>query len=156
MASVIALARMGLVNTPVTVTTTEVDGIDVTTFAIDAPDMSVTAMPIDPSISIAIGDGHLFIGSGDFASQAITRDPASSFASDARYQAALDIAGSPNAGLMWVDIAGIQSTIEGMGLADDEYTTEVKPWLDALDQVVVSSTTDQDGIVTGRMVLVVR
>ncbi|MBX3029131.1 MAG: DUF3352 domain-containing protein [Chloroflexi bacterium] len=153
--TLLALARMGLANAPITVTQTDVEGIEVTTFGVeDAGGMG--AMPIDPSVSIALGDGHLFIGIGDFAAAAITRDAATSLASDARYQDALAIAGSPNAGLVWVDIAAIQSTIESMGLADAEYTTEVKPWLDALDQVVVSSTSDEDGIVSGQLVLLVR
>ncbi len=153
--SFIALARMGLANAPVEVTQTDVDGIEVTTFRMQ-DDASTAQLPIDVAVSIAVGDGHLYIGSGDFAATAITQDAAASLASDTRYADAVAIAGSPNAGLVWIDVAAVQATAEALMPADEDYLTDVKPWLDAIDQVVLSSTTDQEGIVSGRLVILVR
>jgi hypothetical protein len=140
---------------PFTITEADVAGVPVTTFTFeDGAGMSAFAAPIQPSISVAVSADHLYLGVGDFVETALTQDAATSLASDTRYANALTVAGSPNAGMAYIDIAGVQSLIEGMGGADERYTTDVKPWLDALDYLVLSNLADDDSLSSKLLVFV--
>lgn len=142
-------------NAPFTISESEVAGVPVTTFTAATGDGMAFPMAIDPSISVAVAGDRLYLGVGGFVETALTQDPANSLASDARYANALATAGSPNSGLVYLDVAGVQSLVESMGIPDDAYTTDVKPWLDALDYVVASGTADGDTL-SSKLLLFVR
>jgi hypothetical protein len=156
-ASLLALIRLSAAGSdaPFTVSQADVSGTTVTTFTFAEDGMTAFAAPIPTSVSVAVAGDHLYLGLGDFVANALTQDATSSLASDPRFVTAVSTAGTPNSGMAFLDIAGIQGVIESMAAADPGYTTDVKPWLDALDYLVVSSTTKDDTI-TAKVLLFVR
>ncbi len=157
-ANLLGLIRLAgtAADAPFTITESEVAGVPVTTLTFkDGQGLSASGAPIPSSIGVAVSGDHLYVGLGDFVETALTQDPASSLAADTRYATALEAAGSPNAGMAFVDIAGAQALIESMGVTDERYTTDIKPWLDALDSLVVSSLADDDSL-SAKLLLFVR
>jgi hypothetical protein len=143
-------------DAPFTISESEIAGVPVTTFTFkDAQGMSAFAAPLVPAISVAVSGDHLYLGLGDFVETALTQDASASLASDPRYGQALAAAGSPNTGIAFLDIAALQSMFESMGRPDEGYTTDVKPWLDALDYLVASGSADGD-TVSAKLQLFVR
>lgn len=141
--AVLALLRLaGGSSAPYQVTQSEISGVPVTTFTFTGDELRAFAAPVPPSISVAIAEDHLYLGVGEFVASALAQDPGTSLATDARYANALGAASAPNLGLAYVDIAGMQALFESMGGPDDGYTTGVKPWLDALDYLIVSESAD--------------
>jgi hypothetical protein len=158
-ANLLALVRVlgSGADSPYSVTEAQVAGVTVTTitFAVEGGARAFD-LPITPAISVAVSGDHLYLGLGDFAASALTQDAASSLASDARFANAVTIAGTPNSGLLFVDIAGAQALAESFGLdGDEDYVTNVKPWLDALDFLVLSASA-ADGVINGKALLFVR
>jgi hypothetical protein len=126
---------------PVELTTEEVDGTTVTTIALtDAAGSSAMGLPIEPKLSIAIGDGHLYLGLGDFAKDAVARDPADSLAATPGYTKALTAAGEANGGLVYVDVASALGLAEMVMSGSDRemFEAQIKPYADALDFVVAA------------------
>jgi hypothetical protein len=147
--AVLALIRLaGGSSAPYEVTQSDISGVPVTTFTFTGEEMRAFAASVPLSISVAIAEDHLYLGVGDFVASALTQDAGTSLAADARYTNAAAVAGEPNLGLAFLDIAGLQALFESMGGADDGYTTNVKPWLDALDYLVVSETADGKTLAT--------
>lgn len=134
----------GGANAPFTVTNADVDGTTVTTIALKPGTAGSSSMPFEPAISIAISDGHLYLGVGDFAAKAIAQDQGTSLATDPRFVDAVQAAGTPNAGMVFVDIAGAAPLLAAMAGSDDDYRTNVQPWVDALDTFVATATVDGD------------
>jgi hypothetical protein len=147
--AVLALIRLAAGSSaPYEVTQSDISGVPVTTFTFTGEEMRAFAASVPLSISVAIAEDHLYLGVGDFVASALTQDAGTSLAADARYTNAAAVAGEPNLGLAFLDIAGLQALFESMGGADDGYTTNVKPWLDALDYLVVSETADGKTLAT--------
>lgn len=147
--SLLALVRLFATQAGATVSEAQVAGVPVTTVTLpDAEAMRAANVPIEPSVSVAMAGDHLYIGLGDFVEQALTQDVGASLASDERFGNVVGAAGTPNSGFAYVDIAGAQALFESMGAPDDEYWTDVKPWLDALDALVLSSAADDDMLST--------
>ncbi len=90
--------------------------------------------------------GHLYLGLGDFAATAIAQDPQTSLATDPRYVTALTAAGTPNAGVVWIDVAAAVALAESMGAMANtpNYATEIKPFADALDTFMATATVNGD------------
>ncbi len=154
--SLLALVRLFATQSGATVSEAQVAGVPVTTITLpDADGMRAFAAPIEPSVSVAIADDHLYIGLGDFVERALTQDGTASLASDARFVRVVGAAGTPNSGFAYVDIAGAQALFESMGAPDDQYRTDVKPWLDALDALVLSSAASDDTL-SSKVLLFVR
>lgn len=152
LSNVLVLARLLANRAQATVSDAQVAGTTVTTFALPA-DVALLGRPV--TVSVAVADDRLYIGTGDFVEKALTRDPGASLASEARFANALATAGSPNAGFAFVDLSGAQAAIESMDLADEDFRTNVKPWLDALDSLVISASADQDAL-SAKLLLFVR
>ena len=141
----VLLALLGLVSggadSPVAATTEDVNGTTVTTITIN-PSAGIlpAGLPFTPAISVAIADGHLYVGLGDFAKTALTQDPSTSLTSNPRFAAALTAVGSPNGGMVWVDIAGIapiiEATMDAASRAD--YDANTKPYVDHIDYLVAA------------------
>jgi hypothetical protein len=152
----LAAAQEGV---PFTVTQSDVNGVTVTTVAIDpvAADLPPD-VPIQPQISIATGEGLVLIGLGDFVTQALQQDPASSLATSPRYSAGIAAAGTPNAGVVWLDMASTITLIESF-IPEDEraaYEINVKPFLEPLDSFVAAASLTDTGAIVGRALLYVR
>ncbi len=143
-------------NSPFTVASSVVNGVTVTTITLQ-PSAGIPAnLPFPPAISVAVSDSHLYLGLGDFAATALAQDPSTSLAANQRYTAAVAEAGTPNAGGLWVDLAGVAPLVARMGAANDpSYTTNIKPWVDALDSLVSTLTVNGD-IVSDKSLLFVK
>jgi len=135
----------GGANAPFTITSSVVSGATVTTITLQ-PSAGIPAdLPFTPAISVAVADGHLYLGLGDFAATALAQDPQASLATSPRYAAGVSAAGTPNAGVIWVDAAAVAPLLVQMAGADDTaYETNIKPWVDALDYFVATATVDGD------------
>ena len=135
----------GGADAPLTVTTAEVGGATVTTITLKPSADIPTGLPFEPAASIAISDGYLYLGVGDFAAAALAQDPATSLATAPRYTVAVSAAGTPNAGVVWLDVAAAAPLLVAMGGgADAAYETDVKPWVDVVDSFVATVIVDGD------------
>lgn len=142
--SLISLVRMISATadpSPVEISSEEVDGITVTTIALtDAAGASAMGLPVEPKLSIAVGGGHLYLGLGDFATDALSRDAADSLAATPGFTKALTAAGEANGGLVYVDVATALGLAELMMSGSDRemFEAQLKPYAEALDFVVAS------------------
>ena len=53
-----------------------------------------------------------------------------------------------------IDIAALQAVFESTAGADESYTTDVKPWLDALDYFVLAETANGQTLSTKALLFV--
>ena len=102
-------------------------------------------MGVDTSVSLAISNGHFFLGTGDFATAALSRQKADSLAGTARYASTVPATGSGGWTGLYLDIAALKSDMEAAAHADSNYTTNIKPYLDPLDRVALAYTPADDG-----------
>ena len=143
--TLIGLLRLSGGSLPADITSAEVNGTTVTTFTLQPSAGIPSDLPFDPAVSVAIADGHLYLGLGDFAATALAQDPQASLATDPRYSAGIAAAGTPNAGVVWVDVAAAAPLlVQLMGANDANYQTNIKPWVDALDSLMATATVDGD------------
>jgi hypothetical protein len=155
------LAAFGGGSDAITVTDSSVAGATVTTIDFSGMLKSnggtgsvAQQLPIDSSISVAVANGQLLLGTGDFVSQALQRQSGDSLAGNQRYSSAITSAGTPNGGLFYADLAAIKTAIETAGKAGSDYLTNTKPYLDPLDRLVTVFN-DTGDTVTQRMQLFV-
>jgi hypothetical protein len=142
--SLLSLVRMISATadpSPVAITTEDVNGTTVTTITItDAAGAGAMGLPVEPRLSIAIGGGYLYLGLGDFAKDAVSRDAADSLAATPGYTKALAAAGEANGGIVYVDVASALGLAEMMMSGNDRemFENQIKPYAEALDFVVAS------------------
>lgn len=102
----------------VTVSDEEVDGVTVTTLRwADAGVDEIAGAPVtDVVIEWAITEDRVLIGFGDaFVRRGLALSEADSLAAQARYgEAVAEMGGSSNAGVTWIDLAGVRDAIGGM------------------------------------------
>ena len=94
-----------------------------------------------------VTDKLVIAGVGDhFVKAVLDTKAGSSLADDARFKAATERAGSSNRGLTYVDIAAARELVEGLVPAGEraEYEKNYKPYLLALQALVVSNREDGD------------
>lgn len=129
---------------PVEISQEEIAGVTVTTITLTESSGMTGDLPVVPEISIAVGDGHLYLGLGDFAAQALTRDAADSLASAAGFTRAVEATGGDNAGIVFVDVASAVSFAELMMSDDDRemFNAQIQPYVGALDFVVAALDAD--------------
>jgi hypothetical protein len=133
----LTLVRLGASagGLPVTSTETKVGDITVTTIDFGKLPGVPTSLPVDTSVSVAVGGGHFYLGTGDFAAVAAGRQKTDSLAGTTRYTSALSAAGTGIPASLYVDLAAVKTAIENAAHADSNYTTNVKPYLDPLDRM---------------------
>jgi Protein of unknown function (DUF3352) len=122
------------------------------------PSMPGMAGPTVPNLNIgvAVANGQLLIGLDDFVANALDRTAADSLAANSRFQSAASVAGD-NAGITFVDIAGIRTALEQAipAASLQNYEQNEKPFLEPLDYLLQYSVTDGD-ISEGHTFLYVR
>lgn len=94
-------------------------------------------------LALTVQKGLFIAGLGDaFVKSVLDTTAGSSLADQERYRTALDRAGTPNAGQVYVDIAGIVAAVEPLLPAPERarYEQEVKPFLDPIGAFAASST----------------
>jgi hypothetical protein len=97
-----------------------------------------------PAVSIAVANGRLYIGLDDFVANAIDRTAQDSLSTSPRLQAALASAGAENAGIIYVDIAGLRAVAESFIPASERarYETEALPFIRPVTHLIVVNRTD--------------
>lgn len=146
----------------VTVDEREVAGTTVTTIRWAGADMELFTEPTALSIEIAVTDDRALIGIGDRFVERILSPDGSSLADEARYtDAVADLGAASNAGVAWVDLAGVRAAIEeAAGPMIDEmdgdgaYQRDVLPWLEPLDRLVQVTVVSGDLVVQRSALLV--
>ena len=163
-ASINTLVRAGIAlsgGVPAEVVDETVAGATLTTIRAteDAP---VEDLPFEPSVSYTLSEGVFYLGVGDFVAGALQRPEAEALASDARYTSAVEAAGgATNSGVVYLDLVGVREAAErsafaaGGGQADQQYQTEIKPYLEPFDRLVLVYAA-RDGAIETRLVLLVR
>jgi hypothetical protein len=139
---------------PLELSTETIEGVEVLTIDFTGADPS-DELPVEPRLSIVVGDGHFYLGFGDFVREALTRDPSQSLASDERYGRALDIIGEEHAGILYVDLAATLQVIEAfLPPSAQEQIEAILPYIEPLDSVA-ASVSQQDGMSVASLILVV-
>jgi hypothetical protein len=139
----------------------DVDGVSVTTItvsnALGASDIGVSEL----AVQYALTDDRALVGIGDgFVARAIGLDAADSLASVDRFGSAIEAVGSlTNAGMAWLDLAGLRQTMEDAFGPQAEafgatYETDILPWLEPLDAFVSVSRLEGDHLVQRAALLV--
>ena len=99
--------------------------------------------PESLKISYAVTDEVVVLGYGtDFVKSVLDARTGDSLAKSERFTTALKLVDTSHASLVWLDLAAMRSMVEAQIPANEKttYETEVKPYLDALDSVLGTST----------------
>lgn len=107
-------------------------------------------------IAYAVTDQVVVIGYGtDFVKAVLDARGGESLAKTDRFTSALALVDKAHASLVWVDLAGLRTLVEAQVPAAEKsrYDTEIKPYLDAFDSVIGTTT---PGDTLDRATLVVR
>jgi hypothetical protein len=119
---------------------------------------SSTSLPPDvasQSLVLALHDNLVVVGLGDAFAKAIVDTPSgSSLADQSAYRAAVELAGSPNIGQVYVDVPDLVTALRSSMTADQGATfdRDVKPYLQPIAAVAMSAT-GRDGLVRSRIVV---
>jgi hypothetical protein len=110
---------------------------------------SVPAGTGSVDLAIATTNGRLYLGTQGFVTGALDQDAGSSLASSAGYQKATSAAPQSNAGVMYLDVTGLRSTLETLATSDNkqQYEQDEKPFLTPLDTFAGVSHVDGDMVV---------
>ena len=157
--SLVTLIRLISVSrdpSPVEITQEDVNGVTITTITLTDASGMTQRLPVEAKVSVAVGDGHLYIGLGDFVTDALSRDPAESLAASPGYTKALDAVGEENAGILYADVASTLSFATLLTGSDDRemFDSQFKPYADALDFIVASLNQDETSTSASRMLFV--
>lgn len=100
--------------------------------------------PESLKVAYAVTDEVVVLGYGtDFVKGVLDARTGDSLAKAERFTSALDLVDRAHASLVWLDIAGVRGFVEGIAIPQAEkgtYETQVKPYLDAFDSVIGTST----------------
>lgn len=144
-------ADAGIAIDETTVGDTEVT---VVTVPLDAA-MASSGLPISvgDTISIAIDDGTLLIGTGDFVESALTGNSAGSLGASAGYTDAL--AGETvNTGVLYANVGSLLAAIDPMISMMVPEWADIQPYATALDRMIAVGTADED-VIGARMTVIV-
>jgi hypothetical protein len=147
-----------------TVEDSDVAGTEVTTIRWEDPTMvpdPTVPVPTGIAVEFAVTDDRVVIGLGDrFVARSLELDPSDSLAANDRYASTIDaFGGEDHAGAVWVDLALLRESLESaLGPTAEAfgvpYATEVQPWLEPLDRIVVVNRLDGDLLVQRGALLV--
>ncbi len=129
------------------ITTDEVDhdGVKVTQITLAGRAGDLPAM----SFSVAVSGGRLYAGMDDFVINALDRSASDSLSSNVAFQKVLGAGGSDNAGLFFIDLAGLRTAIETLipEASRPSYDAEMMPFLAPLTSLASVSHADGDILV---------
>jgi hypothetical protein len=157
--SLLGFARMLAVQqeSGITVSDDIVGGVTVTTIRVDDEEMAEELpIPVDTSLSVALGEGVLLIGTGDFVVRGLEMDADTSLAGSAGYRDALVSVGTPNVGFLYANVAGVREGLEPMlPFMVDDYD-EIRPFLEPFDRLAAASSVTEEGVLTTTVMLFLR
>ncbi len=143
-------------ETGVSVTTEMVGDVEVTSVTVPLDDMTAeSGLPIDlgDSISVAVDDGVLLIGLGDFVQAALSADGAGSLGASAGYTDALGD-DTVNSGLMYVNISSLLAALDPMLTMMAPEWADIAPYATGFDRMIAVGTAD-DEVISVRMTVIV-
>lgn len=157
--SVIRLFASGMADdteTGISVDTETIGGTEVTVITLPIEDVAAEAglpFDIDPTISIAVDGGQLFIGSGDFVETALTQSGADSLGSSAGY---VDVLGedTTNSGVLYANIGALLAELDPVLTMMAPEWADIQPYATAMDRLIAVGTVD-DGVISARMSILV-
>jgi Protein of unknown function (DUF3352) len=152
----------------ITVEERDVEGVEVTSVrwsdpnaAEPDPEMPLPVGAIELVAEWAVTDDRVLIGFGDrFVERVLTLDASESLAEVVRYRDAVAELGGPNnAGVTWLDLHGVRLALEGAFAAIDPaalevYETDIAPWLEPLDRLVVVARVEGEVLRSDSVLLV--
>jgi hypothetical protein len=112
--------------------------------------------PANIKIAYALTDDVVVLGYGtEFVKGVLDARAGDSLGKAARFTTALQLVDKAHASLVWLDLAGVRSLVEAQVPADEKTTFEtgVKPYLDAFDSVIGTTT---PGETLDRSTLIIR
>jgi hypothetical protein len=140
----------------ISVETEDIAGTSVSTITLPIEGLTAEAglpFSIGDSISLAVADGRLLLGTGDFVASSLALDDVDSLALSPGYADALGES-TANSGVVYANIGNLMTAIDPlMSLMVPEWA-EVQPWVTGLDRFVAVGGVDDD-IISSRMTLYV-
>lgn len=139
-------------ETGVVISTEMVGDVEVTNITVPLDDMSAQAglpVSLDDTISIAVDDGYLLIGMGDYVQSVIAGDSADSLGTSAGYVDAL-AGDTTNAGVMYVNVSALLTALDpllSMMVPDSETGpgwSDIAPYATGLDRMIAVGTADDE------------
>lgn len=131
--------------------TADVAGVTVTTITVGGvePTEELPIPPMALSVQLAVTDDRVLIGVGDgFVGSVLNLAEGGSLADQARFsEAVAELGGSQNAGVTWVDIAGLVDVVSGLAGPMLPAPEEADDWLGPLDAFVSVSRLDGSTLV---------
>lgn len=141
----------------ISVETEMVGDVEVTRIVLPLDTMTAEAgVPIElgDALSVAVADGKLLLGLGDFVQTALLGDAGDSLAASAGY---LDALGEDavNAGFMYMNASEMVTELDPLFASMVEDWEDIQPYASAADSIVAVMTGEDDGAVRMRLTKVV-
>lgn len=157
--SIIRLFASGMgseTETGVSVDTETIGDTEVTVITLPIEDVAAEAglpFEIDQTISVAVDDGRLLIGLGEFVETALTQTEADSLKASAGYVDALgaDVA---NSGVLYANIGALLAELDPLLTMMAPEWVDIQPYATALDRFIAIGTAD-DEVIGARMSIIV-
>lgn len=149
-------AGMGGEDAPeISVDETVIGDTDVTTITLPIEEITGGQLPvtIPDTLSVAISDGTLLIGLGDFVENALTQVEADSLAASPGYVDALG-EDTSNSGLVYANVGSLLSVLDPLLATMAPEWADVAPFATALDRIVAVGTAEDD-VISARMSVIV-
>ncbi len=143
-------------ETGISVETEMVGDVEVTSIILPLDEMLAgSGLPITlgNSISLAVDDGYLLLGLGDFVQSALAGDAAASLGASPGY---LDAVGddSVNSGLMYMNVSSLLEVLDPMLSMMLPQWADIAPYATGVDRIIVVSTAEDD-VMGARMSMIV-
>ncbi len=157
-ASLLSLIRLfggNPAETGISVETEMVGDVEVTNIMLPLDQMlAESGLPIalGDHISVAVADGHLLIGLGDFVQSALAADGGDSLGSSAGYVDAL-AGDTTNSGVMYVNISSLLTALDPMLSMMIPEWADIAPYATGLDRMIAVGTAD-DEVMSARMTVI--
>ncbi len=149
-------AGMGGEDAPeISVDETAIGDTDVTTITLPIEEITGGQLPvtIPDTLSVAISDGTLLIGLGDFVENALTQAEADSLAASPEYVDALG-EDTSNSGLVYANVGSLLSVLDPLLATMAPEWADIAPYATALDRIIAVGTVD-DEVISARMSVIV-
>jgi hypothetical protein len=133
-----------------------VGDVEVTSIKLPLDEMlAESGLPISVgnSLSVAVSDGYLLLGLGDFVQSTLAGDAASSLGASAGY---LDAVGedTANTGLMYMNVSSLLAALDPMLSMMLPEWAEIAPYATGVDRIILVGTAD-DAVMSARMTMIV-
>lgn len=139
-------------------------GISVDTQTVGTTEVTVITLPVDSAqmglpfdigqtVSVAVNDGELLIGTGDFVTNAISGDASASLGASAGFVDALGD-DTTNSGVIYANVGSLLAQLDPMLSMLVPEWTEIAPYATAIDRFIALGTAD-DEVISTRMSVIV-